>query len=777
MKNFAIWPFLLLTCCISVISCKTKETVQSKVELEAIPFRLSDTRLSEGSPFKHAMDKNTEWLLEIEPDRLLHRFHVNAGLEPKGDVYGGWESRGVSGHTLGHYLSACARMYAASGDKRFKERVDYIVSELTKCQNARKTGYVGAIPDEDKIWAEVSSGDIRSAGFDLNGGWVPWYTQHKVLAGLIDACLYAENEQAKAVAVKLSDWVVKMFDHLTEQQFQAMLVCEFGGMNEALAEMYALTGNESYLRLANKFYHKAILDPLKEQRDELVGKHSNTQIPKIIGAARLYELTADKDYHAIATYFWDRMVHHHSYLNGGNSNYEHLGLPDQLNDRLSAFTSETCNTYNMLKLTNHLFSWDGKSADYFDYYERALYNHILASQNPATGMVCYCVPLESGTEKAYSTPDHSFWCCVGSGIENHTKYAESVFYQSSDGGLLVNLFIPVSLNWGAKNMTVTMETEFPEDNLIHFKFKGKAQKFPLRIRYPKWAKDRIKVRLNGAEKEITPDVGTYFTLEERWGEQTTLELEIPMSIYTESMPDNPSRIGIFYGPLLLAAGLGKEEVQVYDIPVFISDSQRLEETIKPVDGKPLTFTTSTYTSPENIELVPFYKTHEQKYAVYFDVFSTQDWKSRKKEYQMLYEKHQALKAKTVDEFRPGEMQPERDHELKSQHSNAGSVEKYKYRDAFNGWFSFKVQVKPDQPVRMLCTYWGTDKEKRNFDIYIDDQYFRSVSLKGEHGKATFDEQYDIPQSFTKGKEEITVKFQSHKDNYAGGLFGFRILTH
>ena len=256
-----------------------------------------------------------------------------------------------------------------------------------------------------------------------------------------------------------------------------------------------------------------------------------------------------------------------------------------------------------------------------------------------------------------------------------------------------------------------------------------------------------------------------------------MELEIPMSIYTESMPDNPSRIGIFYGPLLLAAGLGKEEVQVYDIPVFISDSQRLEETIKPVDGKPLTFTTSTYTSPENIELVPFYKTHEQKYAVYFDVFSTQDWKSRKKEYQMLYEKHQALKAKTVDEFRPGEMQPERDHELKSQHSNAGSVEKYKYRDAFNGWFSFKVQVKPDQPVRMLCTYWGTDKEKRNFDIYIDDQYFRSVSLKGEHGKATFDEQYDIPQSFTKGKEEITVKFQSHKDNYAGGLFGFRILTH
>lgn len=751
--------------------------MRNKVNPVAVSFQLSDIRLLENGPFRHAMDKNAEWLLILDPDRLLHRFHTNAGLDPKGDIYGGWESRGVSGHTLGHYLSACAKMYAASGDHRFKERVDYIVKELANCQSVRGTGYVGAIPDEDKIWAEVSSGDIRSAGFDLNGGWVPWYTQHKVLAGLIDSYLYGGNKQAKAVAIKLSDWIVTKFDQLTELQFQSMLACEFGGMNDALAEMYAITGNRSYLRLANKFYHKAILDPLKEKRDELAGKHSNTQIPKIIGAARLYELTADKDYNTIATYFWDRLVHHHSYLNGGNSNYEHLGLPDQLNDRLSAFTSETCNTYNMLKLTNHLFSWDGKSADYFDYYERALYNHILASQNPATGMVCYCVPLESGTEKAYSTPDQSFWCCVGSGIENHTKYAESVFYQSSDGGLYVNLFMPVSLNWHEKDMTVTMETKFPEDNQIHIKFKGKSRKFPLRIRFLKWAKHGVKVRLNGVEKNVSSSVGTYFTLEEKWNEQTELMLEIPMSIYTESMPDNPNRIGVFYGPILLAAGLGKEEVHVYDIPVFISDDQQIAEVIEPVIGKPLTFTTTKAIASKKVELIPFYKIHEQKYAVYFDVFSNRDWDLKKKEYQLLYERQQALATKTVDEFRIGEMQPERDHELKSHNSRTGAVERYKYRDAFDGWFSFIAKVKPDQNVRMLCTYWGADKEKRNFDIYIDDQHFKSVSLKGEHGNTIFDELYDIPASFTQGKEKITIKFQSHKGNYAGGLFGFRILTH
>ena len=780
MKNsfqYISIPILIAGLLLASVSCKKSEKIVQKntIDLKAEEFPLSDTRLLEGSPFKHAMDKNGEWLLELEPDRFLHRFHLNAGLEPKGELYGGWESMGVSGHTLGHYLSACSRMYAASGDNRFKEKVDYIIEELGKCQKARKTGYIGGIPDEDRIWDEVSNGDIRSQGFDLNGGWVPWYTEHKIWAGLIDAYLFTGNEKAKNIVIKLSDWAVDKFGHLSEEQFQNMLACEFGGMNESFAEMYAITGNKSYLDMAEKFYHKAILDPLKSKRDELAGKHSNTQVPKVIGAARMYELTGNRDYQTISSFYWDQIVNHHSYVNGGNSDHEHLGEPDCLNDRLSASTSETCNTHNILKLTKHLFSWDNQ-ASYMDYYERALYNHILASQNPDDGMVFYFAPLASGTEKAFSGRFDSFWCCVGSGIENHVRYAESVFYKSkNDNGLIVNLFIPTALHWKERNMDVKMETNFPVDDKIKISFKGKKQKFPVHFRYPKWATSGMKATIDGKEENTQGTPGSYVTIDREWGDGSELIIELPMDIYTESMPDNADRIGIFYGPILLCAGLGNGEVEPYDIPVIISSDTPLNQSIKPIQGQPLAFTTGLSTNIPDRELIPFYKMKGQKHAIYFDVFSQEGWNKKEKEYQKLIEQKKSLEARTIDHLRIGEMQPKRDHQLQSENSNVGNAYGNKYRDASNGgWFSFTSKVDAAQPVQMLCSYWGGDNN-RNFDIYIDDELFRSVSLKAEHGLHVFDEIYDVPIKYTKGKDQITVRFQSLPDNFAGGLFGFRIM--
>lgn len=765
---------LSLTTYSSAGTSPSKRVVKDKIKKEARAFPLSDLRLLDGSLFKHAMDKDAAWLLSLEPNRLLHRFRLNAGLQPKGEIYPGWESMGVSGHILGHYLTACSMMYTASGDVRFKERVDYITGELAECQAARKTGYVGGIPDEDKIWREVSSGDIRTEGFDLNGGWVPWYTLHKLWAGLIDAYQYTDNEQAKTVVMKLSDWAVNSFGPLSEAQFQKMLRSEFGGMNESFAEMYAITGNKNYLRLARQFYHQAVLNPLSERRDDLAGKHSNTQVPKIIGEARLYELTADEKDHTITTFYWDRIVNHHSYVNGGNSNHEHLGAPDQLNDRLSAFTSETCNTYNQLKLTRHLFSWDAE-ASYMDYYERALYNHILASQNPADGMVCYCVPLASGTEKAYSTPFSDFWCCVGSGLENHVKYAESVFFESTkDKGLFVNLFIPTVLNWKEKKMQVKLETQFPADTKVQISFKGKSQSFPLHIRYPEWATNGLKVTLNGKEQTIEGTPGSYFTLKEKWGDHTTLTIDIPMSLHTVSMPDNPNRMGVFYGPVLLAAPLGKEALKVYDIPCFISEADAVVEVIRPVAGKALTFTARTTSNPQ-LPLIPFYATHNEKYAVYFDAFSSQEWATKEAEYRKMMEEQKALEARTTDHFRIGEMQPERDHALKSEKSNSGNANGRAFRDAFNGWFAFDVKVDAAQPMQMICAYWGADKDKRNFDILVDGVLLKTVSLDGTHGNAVFEEVYDIPLSLTQGKTSVNVRFQAHPENYAGGLFGFRMV--
>jgi DUF1680 family protein len=406
--------------------------VKPVIPVKAYGFNLRDVQLLEGSPFKNAMEKDAGYLLSLSPDRLLHRFHQNAGLPVKAPVYGGWESDGLSGHTLGHYLSACAMMYASTGNKVFKERVDYVVSELERCQQARKTGYIGAIPKEDSIFGKVARGDIKTGGFDLNGGWSPWYTVHKVMAGLADAYLYAASSKALQLLKGMANWTANTINPLNPAQLQKMLRCEYGGMNDLLANLYAFTGEKKYLDLSYKFYDDFVMEPLSKKIDPMPGKHSNTNVPKAIGSARQYELTGSESDKTIASFFWERMTNHHSYVIGGNSNYEYCGEPDKLNDRLSDNTNETCNTYNMLKLTRHLFSWQPAS-QLGDYYERALYNHILASQNPETGMMCYFVPLRMGTQKTFSDSINTFTCCVGSGMENHAKYQEGIYYEGDDG--------------------------------------------------------------------------------------------------------------------------------------------------------------------------------------------------------------------------------------------------------------------------------------------------------------------------------------------------------
>ena len=478
----------------------SKIKVKPVIKLQAYAFNLKDVRLLDG-PFRHAMKMDSAYLLIIEPDRLLHRFYTNAGLPDKGKVYGGWESEGLSGHTLGHYLSACSMMYASTGNREFKTRVDYIVGELKKCQEARKTGYVGAIPNEDSIFGKLANGQIRSSGFDLNGGWSPWYTVHKLMAGLLDAYLYCYNSLAIKIVEGMASWTENTLKNLNEDQLQKMLICEYGGMNDVLVNLYSLTGTKKYLDLSYKFHDKFVLGKLANRIDPMPGKHSNTNVPKAIGCARRYELTGSKEDSTIAAFFWQTMVHHHSYVIGGNSNYEYCGEEDKLNDRLSDNTCETCNTYNMLKLTRHLFSWkpDSRLADY---YERALYNHILASQNPNNGMMCYFVPLRKKKKKEFSDSFNTFTCCVGSGMENHSKYTESIYYEGSDGSLFVNLYIASELNWKEKGILLKQETSFPAKNYVSFTIKTKsAQKLSIRLRHPSWARG---ARLNRSLDSAAP---------------------------------------------------------------------------------------------------------------------------------------------------------------------------------------------------------------------------------------------------------------------------------
>ena len=455
-------------------------------------------------PFKVAHDASAKYLRSLELDRLLAGFRKVAGLPKKADVYGGWEARGVAGHSLGHYMSAIAYEYAESGDKEWLKRANYIVDELAACQaeNGKNTtpgigkGFLVAFDDGKKIFTEIAQRDIRTQGFDLNGGWVPWYTIHKQLAGLRDIYLYTGNQKALDVACAQADWAIDLTKDFNDADWQKMLMAEHGGMNEVLADLYAITGEKKYDDLARHFYQKAVLDPLADGNDILPGRHANTNIPKLIGLARLYELDGDARFKSAADYFWNRVVDTQLYANGGNSFNEHFQDPNTQGAHLEGSTSETCNSYNMLKLTRHLFALkpDMKLADFA---ERATFNHILASIDPSNGQVFYYARMAQGATNEYSTPHDSFWCCVGTGMENHTRYGDEIYFKD-DASLTVNLFIASEVKWAEKNVVVRQETKFPDDASTAFVVKtARPTEFTLRVRYPGWATQDAAFKLNG----------------------------------------------------------------------------------------------------------------------------------------------------------------------------------------------------------------------------------------------------------------------------------------
>ena len=617
---------------LSLVSIAYGAVVQEVVPLRARPFELKDVHLLDG-PFKHAQDLQQEWLLDLEPDRFLAWFRKEAGLEPKAPVYGGWEDRGIAGHSLGHYLSGCALMYQATGDERFRQRVTYIVDELSACQQANGNGYVAAIPEGKRIFAEIARGQIRSAGFDLNGGWVPFYTMHKLYAGLVDAYRLCDNELALEVNKRQADWLERTLNGLGHDQMQRILACEHGGMNEALVDLYADTGDERYLKLSRRFHHEYVLDPLTQQIDRLNGLHANTQIPKLIGLARRYELTGDKDDRTAAAFFWDRVVHHHSYCTGGHCLNEHFGPPDQLNDRLGINTTETCNVYNMLKLSRHLFMWEA-DADVADFYERALYNQILSSHHPDDGRVVYNLTLQMGEYKRYQTKFDSFTCCVGSGMENHAKYGADIYFHNDDR-LYVNLFIASELDWQAEGLKVRQETRFPDEPVTTLTMNCAAPtELALCIRHPYWLKGALPVTVNGRPVSVTSKPSSYAVIERIWKAGDRVEVKLPMTLRTESMPDNPRRVAVLYGPIVLAGDLGPVDdpaaTQPDYVPVFITEGRPVDGWLAPVSGQACVFHTQDVGHPRDVTMKPFFRTHDRRYSVYWDIFTQQQWRPNRR---------------------------------------------------------------------------------------------------------------------------------------------------
>lgn len=639
-------------------------------KLQAEPFSLQDVRLLEG-PFKHAQETDAEYLLSLEPDRLLAWFRKEAGLEPKGAVYGGWEIKEIAGHSAGHYLSACSMTWQATSDRRFLERVNYMVDELATCQQANGNGYVAAIPRGKEIFNKIASGEISSEPFYLNDVWVPWYTTHKLLAGLRDSYLLCDNTNALRVAKGLADWAIVTTKNLTDAQWQKMLACEHGGINEVLADLYALTGEAKYLELAKKFYYRAVLGPLAAQRDELAGKHANVTIPKLVGCARLYDLTGEERFGTASQFFWETVTRHHSYVTGSNSDDEHFGKPDRLNDRLSDKTAESCNVYNMLKLTKALFSREPHAA-YADYYERALWNHILASQNPDDGRLCYYMPLRSGAKKKFMTPFDDFTCCTGTGMENHARYGEAIYFHSADA-LYVNQFIASEVNWRANGLRIRQETDFPNSGQVRLIIAcEKPVKAALKIRRPFWAGEGFVIKLNGENANVASTPQSYASLDREWQNGDRVEVKLPLRLRIESMPDNSKRIAMLYGPIVLAADLGPaREDRVAPVlvsggrgslldktptvtmvtlpeqrlmPVIVANGRPAPEWLIPVKGRDLVFRTAGVGRPDDVDLMPLYRIHDRRYSVYWDVFTEKEWQVRAGPYRV---EHQRLKSESL----------------------------------------------------------------------------------------------------------------------------------
>lgn len=604
-----------------------KETV---VPLAMESFDLKDIRLLPGR-FRENMMRDSAWMASIETGRLLHSFRTNAGVFAGREggymtvkKLGGWESLDceLRGHTTGHLLSAYGLMYAATGSDIFKLKGDSLVSGLAEVQQALGNGYLSAFPEE------LINRNIRGTGV-----WAPWYTLHKLFSGLIDQYLYADNSQALDVATGMADWAYNKLKPLDEAARRKMIRNEFGGVNESFYNLYAVTGDERYHWLARFFYHNEVIDPLKEQRDDLGTKHTNTFIPKVLAEARNYELTREETSRKLAGFFWHTMIDHHTFAPGCSSDKEHFFDPQQFSKHLSGYTGETCCTYNMLKLSRHLFCWTGDAA-VVDYYERALYNHILGQQDPETGMVCYFLPLLNGAHKVYSTKENSFWCCVGSGFENHAKYGEAIYYHN-DKGIYVNLFIPSEVNWKEKGMTLRQETAFPSEETTCITVRAEQPvQTTVYLRYPSWSQ-KVTVLVNGKKMPVRQKPGSYIAVTRQWKDGDRIEATYPMQVRIETTPDNPQKGALLYGPLVLAGERGTEGMQApapfsnpalyndyytydYHIPAGLKtalpiDRKHPERTLERV-GKGLEFTTT-----QGDIIRPLYDVHHQRYVVYWDL--------------------------------------------------------------------------------------------------------------------------------------------------------------
>ena len=776
-------------------------TGKAQTQQEVSYFPLQDVKLLE-SPFLQAQQTDLHYILAMEPDRLLAPFLREAGLTPKAPSYTNWENTGLDGHIGGHYISALSMMYAATGDTAIYNRLNYMLNELHRAQQAVGTGFIGGTPGSLQLWKEIKAGNIRAGGFDLNGKWVPLYNIHKTYAGLRDAYLYAGSNLAREMLIALTDWMIDITAGLTDQQMQDMLRSEHGGLNETFADVAAITGDKKYLELARRFSHKVILDPLIKDEDRLTGMHANTQIPKVIGYKRIAELSQDdKDWnHAAewdhaARFFWNTVVNHRSVCIGGNSVREHFHPANDFSPMLNDIEGpETCNTYNMLRLTKMLYQ-DSPDSRFADYYERALYNHILASQEPDKGGFVYFTPMRPGHYRVYSQPETSMWCCVGSGLENHTKYGEFIYAHQKDT-LYVNLFIPSQLTWKEKGVSLVQETRFPDNGQVTLRIdKAPKKAFTISIRQPEWADSSkgYNLEVNGKEQpSATATNNGYLSVNRKWKKGDVITFTLPMQIKLEQIPDKENFYAFLYGPIVLAASTGTEhldglyaddsrgghiahgkQIPVSEIPMLIGNPETISQSLHKEDSDRLAFSYDGKVYPASgkvMKLMPFFRLHNSRYAVYFHQASEEEFQTLREEMAIAEKKANELASQTVDLIFPGEQQPESDHGIQYDKAETGTHKDRHFRRA-KGWFSYNLKVK-EEASRIMITIQKGDRNKTA--ILFNGEKLTTSPIIGEADKDGFITVcYSLPQKI--GAGTYPIHFSPDGTEWTSAIYEVRLL--
>lgn len=788
---------------IALLSIAPALGVVAQDKLYKDEFPLGDITLLDG-PLKHARDLNVQVLLKYDCDRMLAPYRKEAGLQPRKPSYPNWD--GLDGHVGGHYLTALA-INAATGNEECRKRMEYMISELQLVLDANNQrheawchNYIGGVPNSAKMWTAFSKGDFGP----YFGTWAPFYNIHKMYAGLRDAWLYCGNEQAKNLFLKFCDWAVDITRDLNDEQMERMLGNEHGGMNEVLADAYAITGEQKYMDCARRFSHRMLLVPLENGKDCLDNMHANTQIPKVIGYQRIAELAHDVQYHNASEYFWEIVTRQRSLAFGGNSRREHFPTKENCIDYINDIDGpESCNTYNMLKLTEDL-NRVKPNGMYGDFYETAMFNHILSAQHPQHGGYVYFTPARPRHYRNYSAPNKAMWCCVGTGMEDHGKYGQFVWthdkgVKAENDALYVNLFVASELNWKDRKMVIRQQTAFPyaETSVVEVA-KGKGT-FILKVRKPSWCDD-FTVKGVGFDADSYEENG-FVCIKRKWKKGDQVKISMPMHAYIKPMVNVPQYVAIMYGPIMLGMKTGNE-----DMRSLIADDSRfgqyaggkklaldkapillpkhlddIAKDLKPIPGKPLHFKLATHM--ENAiegELQPFFEIHDSRYMMYWLALGENDYKAYMQKLADEEKARQALENRTVDKVSPGEQQPETDHRMETDNSDKGNTEGVFFRDAKDGhYFSYLMQTKGETDLSLQLKFWGQDEWRTSeFDIYIDDRLLTSVNNSHRWRTTQFKTvDYVIPSELVKGKKEVRVKFVAHKGKQVGQIYGVRLVKN